>query len=98
MAQDAQLTDSTTSPGLVSTTCGSNGTCTLNEVELVTDWIKLFIERNSSASVRYLTQEDYDRIAHASTQMYDSIIGTNDPDLSAFRDKGGKIVGFHGTV
>jgi hypothetical protein len=31
-------------------------------------------------------------------QQYDSIVGTNDPDLSAFRDAGGKIVSYHGMV
>jgi hypothetical protein len=30
--------------------------------------------------------------------MYESIVGTNDPDLSEFRDRGGKLVGYHGTV
>lgn len=30
--------------------------------------------------------------------MYDSIIGTRDPDLSEFRARGGKLVGYHGTV
>lgn len=36
------------------------------------------------ASARFLSHEDYDRIAHMSTQIYESIIGTKDPDLSAF--------------
>lgn len=45
-----------------------------------------------------MTHEEFDRYAHMGVQLYDSIIGTNDPDLSEFRARGGKILGYHGLV
>ncbi|KAK3935404.1 putative feruloyl esterase [Diplogelasinospora grovesii] len=96
--KDAVLTGSQTDPAVIPTTCNSNGTCTRTSFELAADWIKLFILKNSSATVSNLTHEEFDRIAHASVQLYESIIGTNDPDLSAFRDRGGKMITYHGTT
>jgi hypothetical protein len=42
--------------------------------------------------------EEYARLFHASAQEFDSIIGTFDSNLSAFRDVGGKMINFHGMV
>ncbi|KAH8897580.1 feruloyl esterase-like protein B precursor [Thozetella sp. PMI_491] len=97
VGQDSVLTDTTIQPGLISTTCSSNETCTINEVELSGVWVQYFLNRNSSSSTRFLSHEAYDQLSHASVQMYQSIIGTQDPDLSVFRNRGGKIVGYHGT-
>jgi len=54
--------------------------------------------KNSNADVSNLTQEEFDYVWRASVQQYDSIIGTNDPDLSAFQKRGGKMITYHGTV
>ncbi|KAL1848551.1 hypothetical protein Daus18300_013561 [Diaporthe australafricana] len=94
--QDSVLGDSAYQQGIISTTCGSNGTCTLNEIELATDWVKLFLYKNSNSSTSHISHEEFDRLAHLSKNMYESIISANDPDLSEFRARGGKIVGYHG--
>jgi feruloyl esterase len=83
---------------IISTSCNSNRTCVLEPLELVEDWIRLFVLKDASADLTNLTHEDLDRLTHLSSQTYDSIIGTNDPDLSAFRNRGGKLIGYHGTV
>ncbi|KAJ4031939.1 hypothetical protein NW761_012916 [Fusarium oxysporum] len=44
-----------------------------------------------------MTREAFDTFAHEAVQRYESVIGTNDPDLTAFYKKGGKILGYHGT-
>lgn len=54
--------------------------------------------KDETADVSQLTHEDFQELAHSSTQQFDSIIGTNDPDLSAFRIRGGKMITYHGTV
>lgn len=98
MNKDAVLTGSQTDQSIIPTTCDSNGTCTRSPFELAADWIRLFILKNSSATVSNLTHKEFDAIAHASVQLYESVLGTNDPDLSAFRDRGGKMITYHGTV
>ncbi|KAL7623768.1 hypothetical protein AAE478_005321 [Parahypoxylon ruwenzoriense] len=45
-----------------------------------------------------MTHQEFDHMVHSSIQHYTSIISTNDPDLSEFRDRGGKILTFHGLV
>jgi hypothetical protein len=81
------------------TSCSKNGTCTRVPSGLGEDWLRLFAEKNSTWDCTEITSVDeYLALAHASVQRYDSIVGTNDPDLSAFRDAGGKIVSYHGLV
>ncbi|KAI4599404.1 hypothetical protein KJ359_001846 [Pestalotiopsis sp. 9143b] len=94
----AVLTGSITDQAIVPTTCTTNGTCTRGSFEIAEDWAGLFVLKNSSASTANISYEEFDRIAHLSAQMYDSIIGTRDPDLSEFRARGGKLVGYHGTT
>jgi hypothetical protein len=92
------VTQSPTNLGIIPTSCSSNGTCTASSVEIADDWLKLFLLKNASTDLSTMTREQFDRLAQLSTQMYDSIIGTNDPDLSAFKSRGGKLVSYHGVV
>lgn len=96
--KDVLVTGSTTDLPIVPTTCHDNGTCTAGEFSLASDWIKYFILRDADADLSDLTQGDFAGIVHMSVQQYESIIGTSDPDLSAFRNRGGKMVTYHGTV
>ena len=82
--------------GIAATTCSSNGTCVPAISDLYAPWIPLFIEKDPSFNQLNLTHEAYDSIFHASIQQYESIISTNDPDLSAFRDNDGKMITWHG--
>ncbi|KAM0331447.1 hypothetical protein ACHAQA_003123 [Verticillium albo-atrum] len=67
--------------------------------KLVSSWIEYFIEKDLNFDVSTLTTIDHmtDLFAVAPS-MYDGIIGTNNPDLSAFRDAGGKLLSWHGTA
>ncbi|KAM0272614.1 hypothetical protein ACHAQH_008605 [Verticillium albo-atrum] len=66
---------------------------------LVDSWIEFFIEKDINFDVSALTTIDHmtDLFAVA-PGMYDGIIGSNNPDLSAFRDAGGKLMSWHGTA
>ena len=43
-----------------------------------------------------MNEDDFWELLHQSRQQYNSIVGTDDPDLSAFKSAGGKIVQWHG--
>jgi hypothetical protein len=96
--KDASVTQSSINLGIIPTSCNSNGTCNATSFEIADDWLKLFLLKNASADLSIMNHEEFDRLAQISGQMYDSIIGTNDPDLSAFKNRGGKLVSYHGAV
>ncbi|KAK4041122.1 tannase and feruloyl esterase [Parachaetomium inaequale] len=56
----------------------------------------LFVAGDPDLDFTNLTHAEFDRLAHLSGQMYNSVISTDDPDLSAFCEAGGKLVTFHG--
>ena len=90
LSYDAPLTT-----GLAATTC-SNGTCTGKPFHIATDWISFFVQKNSSFGPATLDRRAYDSVFHNSKQQFTSIINTADPDLSIFRDAGGKLITWHG--
>ncbi|KAK3386169.1 tannase and feruloyl esterase [Podospora didyma] len=99
----ADLTHSTadpgtpnTQPGPASTNC-TTGTCVGVPNELWLQWLRVFSAKGDpSFNFTTLTRAEYDRLAHVGAQEYRSSIRTDDPDLSAFRAAGGKLVSFHG--
>lgn len=95
-SKDAILTGA--NGGLIQTTCSANGTCAAEDVVLFSSWIRYFILKNSSAVLDNFSLREWHDLAHASVQQYDSIVGTDDPDLTEFRKLGGKLVSFHGMV
>ena len=101
----ARLTGSSTSIGTTSdlgyasTLCSANGTCTGLPTGLGEAWLKFFIKKDPEWSFSMIESvEEYARLFHASVQEYDSIVGSADPDLSAFKDAGGKMLTYHGLV
>ncbi|KAJ3538726.1 hypothetical protein NM208_g5784 [Fusarium decemcellulare] len=82
-------------PGVVSTNCTASG-CVGAANDLGLQWLKLFVARDPNKNLSNLTRSEFDDLVHASRQQYSSIIGTTDPDLSRFRDAGGKMITFHG--
>ncbi|KAK2751232.1 feruloyl esterase b precursor [Colletotrichum kahawae] len=82
-SKEAVLTGSITDVAIVPTTCATNGTCTRGSFEIADDWFKPFLLKNSSASTANMAQAEFDDLAHLSVQVYESMMGTNDPDLSS---------------
>lgn len=83
--------------GLAMTSC-SNDTCVGTPLGLGDAWIKYWIEANPDWSYENMTQDSFEEDFHQAVQRYESITGTNDPNLTAFYKRGGKILGYHGTV
>jgi hypothetical protein len=84
---------------LAMTTCSSNGTCTGLPAGFGEPWLEFMVKKDPDRDyTRISSVKEYARLFHASAQEFDSIIGTFDLDLSAFRDVGGKMITFHGMV
>ncbi|KAI5201172.1 tannase and feruloyl esterase [Aureobasidium subglaciale] len=60
------------------------------------EWISLFVVKDPSYDTTNMTDAEFFSILKASQRAYNSIIGSNWPDLSEFRDAGGKMITWHG--
>ncbi|KPM35287.1 hypothetical protein AK830_g11272 [Neonectria ditissima] len=84
---------------LAVTTCTNNANCTGAPNPIALDWVRLFVDKDPDFTLDSVwTREQFQRLFHASTQQYLSIIGTSDPDLSEFKAQGGKIITWHGLM
>lgn len=85
--------------GYASTSCSANGTCFGLPTGLGEPLPRLFVKKDPAWDYSKIASVDeYAAQLHAGVQEYDSIIGSADPDLSAFRDADGKILMYHGLV
>jgi len=92
----AQITGT---PGLANTTCTNNGTCTGVPIGLGETWLQLFVQKDPSWSYLDVSSvNEYERLFKEGAQQYRSSIDTSEPDLSRFRDGGGKLISYHGMV
>ncbi len=60
------------------------------------NWIKYFVKRDPTFDTSTITYRDWYRLNARSDSEFGETIGTDDPDLSAFRAAGGKMVTWHG--
>ncbi len=61
-----------------------------------TDWIRYWLLQNPQFDANSLTPALFEHFWDQSVEEYGIVIGTDNPDLSAFRDRGGKLVLWHG--
>ncbi|WP_431899310.1 tannase/feruloyl esterase family alpha/beta hydrolase [Nonomuraea sp. bgisy101] len=59
-------------------------------------WVSTFLKRQPSYDLSTITYAEFVKLFEQSQTEYDTIIGTDDPDLSAFRRSGGKLLTWHG--
>jgi feruloyl esterase len=60
------------------------------------DWFKYFLTADANFDWTTVTPAGYERLFDQSVEQFGTVIGTDNPDLSAFRDRGGKAVVWHG--
>jgi hypothetical protein len=60
------------------------------------DWFRYFLAQNPQLDGTTITQAAYERFWDQSMEEYGAVIGTDNPDLTAFRDRGGKAILWHG--
>jgi feruloyl esterase len=62
------------------------------------EWFRYFLLQDPAWDWQTMTYEQYLLLFQQSVLQYQAVIATDDPDLSAFRDAGGKVVFWHGTA
>ncbi len=60
------------------------------------DWMRSFLNQNPQWDWTGLTAASYEHFVDQSVEEFSTVFATDNPDLSAFRDRGGKIVLWHG--
>jgi feruloyl esterase len=60
------------------------------------DWFRYFLTRDPEFDGNVVTPDLYERLWDQSVEEFGLVIGTDDPDLAAFRDRGGKAIVWHG--
>ena len=60
------------------------------------DWWRFFLLQDPQADLSRISRDAYEQYFEQSIDQYRAVIGTDDPNLSAFRDRGGKLLLWHG--
>jgi len=60
------------------------------------DWLKYWLTQNPQLDWTTITPAAYEHFWDQSQEEFGIVIGTDNPDLSAFRDRGGKVIIWHG--
>jgi len=84
--------------GILNTTCsGRSGECDGVPFLPLVQWAQYFLKKELKFDWHNLTTDElYSFLSSPENKLYESFIATNDPDLSAFRDAGGKMITWHG--
>lgn len=62
-------------------------------------WLKYWVNKDPKWNYTLIDSvKEFAQLFHDSVDQFDSLIGTRNPDLSAFRDAGGKLLTYHGLV
>ncbi|KAL1311474.1 hypothetical protein AAFC00_004417 [Neodothiora populina] len=82
---------------LAGTDCSENNTdCYGAAFDTSQDWIALYLMEDGEYDFSSMSYQDYAKAFHRSDQRFKSLIGTDDPDLSEFKARGGKMISWHG--
>lgn len=60
------------------------------------EWFRYFLIQDPKWDPSTITIAGFERYWRQSVEQYGAVIGTDDPDLSRFRDHGGKVIIYHG--
>ena len=82
--------------GLAGTTTSTSGVTTGTPFPITVSWLGLWLQQDPSWNWLTLTYPQFDQLFNQSVREFSSTIATDNPDLSAFRDDGGKILIWHG--
>lgn len=74
----------------------SEGLRSGNPNPFATQWIRYALVKNPNYNISTIDYTTYMELWAQSAREYSYILGTEDPDLSRFRDAGGKLLSWHG--
>jgi hypothetical protein len=60
------------------------------------EWFRFFLAQDPKLDGNAITHDRYERFWEQSVEQYGEVIGTDDPDLTEFRNRGGKAIVWHG--
>jgi feruloyl esterase len=60
------------------------------------EWWRFFLNQNPQWDWHTLTRESYENYWTQSVEEFSAVIATDNPDIAAFRDRGGKLILWHG--
>jgi pimeloyl-ACP methyl ester carboxylesterase len=60
------------------------------------DWFRFFLIQNPQWDWKTLTPAGFELLWRQSVEQFGAVIGTDNPDLAPFRDRGGKVIIYHG--
>jgi hypothetical protein len=63
---------------------------------ITVDWFRYFLAQDPQLDVSALTPAGYERFWDQSVEQFGAVIGTDDPDLTAFRARKGRAIVWHG--
>ncbi|MCA1217354.1 tannase/feruloyl esterase family alpha/beta hydrolase [Streptomyces sp. 8L] len=84
--------------GLAGSTTDTDGTTKGVPFQVPAAWTQLFLKKDPSFDLSTITYRDFTTLFEQSEAEYGKIIGTGDPDLSAFRKSGGKLITWQGSA
>jgi len=59
-------------------------------------WFRYFLVQNPEWDWKTLTRAGFERRFQQSVEQFGAVFGNENPDLTRFRDRGGKVIVFHG--
>ncbi|MBI2949611.1 MAG: tannase/feruloyl esterase family alpha/beta hydrolase [Verrucomicrobia bacterium] len=60
------------------------------------DWFRFFLTQDPKWDWTTLTPAGFELLWKQSVEQWGAVFGTDDPDLTRFRDRGGKVIVYHG--
>jgi feruloyl esterase len=60
------------------------------------EWFRYFLKQDPEWDFTTITRPEYEQLFVQSVEQFTDVLSTDNPDLSAFRDRGGRIVMWHG--
>ncbi|MEU0401038.1 DUF6351 family protein [Streptomyces sp. NPDC006197] len=83
-------------PYLAGTLPDANGDLKGAPFPVPSAWVATWLKKQPSFDVSTITYSRFTELFRQSQAEYDRVIGTDDPDLTAFRKSGGKLLTWHG--
>ncbi|VUC37519.1 unnamed protein product [Clonostachys rosea] len=81
--------------GLANTTF-VNGTIEIVPFDSGEAWMKYFVALDPDLDTKHTSFDTFESLYFRSVQLFTDILGTDDPDLSDFKNAGGKLLTWHG--
>jgi hypothetical protein len=90
------LTKGASFDGLAGTTTATDGSTQGAPFPIADTWIRYFLKQQPSFDTSTITYAQFVGLFRQSQAEYNDIIGTDDPNLTAFKNAGGKMITWHG--